>query len=385
MNRVLSPWLILTALLLSSLSYATGQSSSSEDLRQSAIALEEQGRASEAEAAWQSVLKMQPKSAEALAHLGFLASKRQDFSQAISLYKKALVLSPEMPGLRLNLGLSYFKSGDLKDAAETIAPLAQAAAQSSPERQRLSVIMGMAYYGQNRFADSIPYLQEAVSNDSRSLELRLILVQSCMGAKQFDCVRDVYKQIVDLNPYSAEADMVAGEVLDEMKNDPEAIQQFQAAIAANPKEPNAHFSLGYMFWKLKRYDEARGQFEAELENVPDHYEAQVYLADTEMQLQKTEQALPLLEDAVRKIPTMELGHLDLGLLYDAAGRKKEALRELSTAAKLEPGDATVHWRLARLYRSLGDENAANAELSQTKQMVQEADNSVFRQLHPAQK
>ena len=41
-----------------------------------------------------------------------------------------------------------------------------------------------------------------------------------------------------MNAESAEADMLAGEALDEMNDHAGATQQFRAAVKANPQEPN---------------------------------------------------------------------------------------------------------------------------------------------------
>jgi Flp pilus assembly protein TadD len=45
----------------------------------------------------------------------------------------------------------------------------------------------------------------------------------------------VYKEILALNADSAEADMLAGEALDEKGDDAGAIEQFRAAAKADPK------------------------------------------------------------------------------------------------------------------------------------------------------
>ena len=86
------------------------------DERQTAIALEQAGKSTEAEATWRAFLKSQPASAEAYAHMGLLEARQEHYQKAIPLYRKALSLDPAMPGLRMNLGLALFTSGELKPA-----------------------------------------------------------------------------------------------------------------------------------------------------------------------------------------------------------------------------------------------------------------------------
>ena len=377
-------WKIVLAIMLAAVAASCpGQIASSRADRQTAIALEQQGDNAEAEIAWRGLLKADPGSAEAYAHLGFMEARQGHYAEAVPLYRKALVLDPAMPSLRLNLGLSLFKSDALKEAIETLLPLLSSEPPSSPEVQRLNVLIGMAHYGLGEYAAAVPYLRAAAARDAQSLQLRLTLAQSCMKSKQFPCVLDVYQEILMLNAESAEADMLAGEALEEMKDDPAAIQQFRAAVNANDKEPNVHFSLGYLLWKLKQYREATHEFEAELANVPNHVQALAYLGDAEMRLQDP-QATPHLLEAVRIDPGMKLAHLDLGILYSDAGRRDDAFRELREAAALSPNDVDVHWRLGRLYQAAGMKDKAKAEFDKTRNLQKAADNPISNEPHDAE-
>lgn len=350
------------------------------DQRQKAIALEQQGNNAEAEAAWRAFSQAHPTSAEAYAHLGFLEARQERYAEAIFVYRKALTLNPGMPGLKLNLGLSLFKSGALRQAIQTFTPVLKSQPSASPEVLHLNVLIGMAHYGLGEYAPAVPYLKEATIRDPKSLQLRLALVQSCLGSKQYQCVLDTYREIVMLNAESAEADMLAGEALDEMKDSTGAVQQFRAAIKANTKEPNVHFGLGYLLWKLQRYEEAGHEFEAELANVPDHVLALAYLGDVKMKLQDPNSALTILEKVIVVDPGLELAHLDLGILYSDAGRRDEALRQLVAAEKIDPEDVSVHWRLARLYQATGKKDEAKAEFIKTRDLHKTTDETVFDKL-----
>jgi tetratricopeptide (TPR) repeat protein len=344
--------------------------------RQAALALERQGRSSEAEAAWRAYLKAHPASPEPYAHLGLLEARQEHYKEAVPLYRKALEIGPEVPGLRLNLGLALLKGGDLKQAIREFGLLEK----RQPGNQQLTTLIGMAHYGLAEYAEAVPYLKEAAAGDAQNLTLRLALAHSCLWTKQNQCVLDVYREILTLDPGSAEAEMLAGEALDGMKNNADAISHFRAAVKANPKEPNAHFGLGYLLWTLKRYDEAASEFQAELGNDPDHLQAMVYLADSEIQRNQLEAARPLLERAVQLNPSLGLGQLDLGIVDSEAGRNEDALRELTAAARLIPDDVNVHWRLGRLYRTLGKKEEAKAEFDKASKLNKAADEDLYKKI-----
>jgi tetratricopeptide (TPR) repeat protein len=384
-KRVVSPGISLTLMILALAGvYCPAQTAATaNNQRQTAVALEQEGRNAEAEAAWQAMLKTQPANAEAYAHLGFLEARQDHFKAAAPLYRKALALDPAMPGLKMNLGLALFKADELKEAIQIFVPLLKSQPHSSPDAQRLTTLIGLAHYGLQEFAAAVPYLKEATASDPQNLPFRLFLAHSCLAAKQYQCVLDVYREILALNAESAEADMLAGEALDEMQDHDGATQQFRAAVKANPKEPNVHFGLGYLLWGQGQFEEAAQEFQAELDNVPDNAQALAYLANTDLKLNHPEAALPLIEKAVRIDPGIELAHLDLGILYADAGRKVDALRELRIAARLSPTDVNVHWRLARLYQAMGRKEEARAEFQKTSSLNKSADESLARKIDDA--
>ncbi len=376
--------IVVSCLTAVCVAHCSGQPAPSrESKRQSALALEQQGDAAGAVAAWRSLLASQPSSAEAYAHLGLLEARQEHYKQAIALYRKGLSLNPSFPNLRINLGLSLFKSGDLRGAIEAFQLVLNTQPKSSPQALRLVTLIGMAHYGLGNYAAAIPYLKQAAAGDPENLELRMNLAQSCLWSKQYQCVVDTYHEILSLNAESAEADMLLGEAYNEMENDSGALTEFQAAVKAGPTTPNVHFGYGYLLWKALRFDEAEKQFQAELANNPEHALSLAYLGDTEIRLKRPDDAVKDLERAVQIQPSIPIAHLDLGILYGDQGRKDDALRELKAAVKLSPNDSMVHWRLGRFYQSVGQKQEAKAEFEKTQSLQHTKEQSLQEKLHQA--
>ena len=363
---------------------SSAQAPSVNQQRATAFELEQNGQIVEAEAAWRSVLRVHPSDAEAYAHLGLLEARQQHYGAAVPLYRRALALDPAFPALRINLGVSLFKSGALKAAIDTLSPLLKGAAPSSPDAVRLEILIGMAHYGLNEFSAAVPYLQKVTAADPQNLPYRLLLTQSCMWSKQYQCVLDTYHQILELNAESAEADMLAGEALGQMQNHQGAMDEFRAAVKADPKAPNAHFGLGYLLWTQDQFEEAAKEFQAELANVPENALALAYLADADNHLGKQDDALPLAERSVQIDPTIAKAHAVLGILYADRDRKDDAVREFKAAIKLAPNYQDPHWRLARLYQAMGKQQEAKAEFEKTKALHVAEQQSIFSQLKAAQ-
>jgi tetratricopeptide (TPR) repeat protein len=344
------------------------------DLREQAISFETQGRNQEAESAWKTIAQQQPSNPEPYAHLGLLEARQERYPEAIRLYRKAMTLNPSMPGLQLNLGLSLFKNGDYRQAIETFQPFIKA----QPDDQRLNVLMGMSHYGLAEYAAASQYLQRAAKSDPQNLTLLLTLAHSCLYARQYPCVLDTFHQIVALNAESAEADMLVGEALDDMKEADGAIREFRAAAQANPKEPNVHFGLGYLLWKKGQYPDAAKEFQAEIDNDPEHLQAMLYLADSEIQMNHADEARPLLEKRVKLDRNSAMAHRDLGIVYADQDRKQDAQAEFQAAIKIAPNDVNAHWRLGRLYRSMGMNAEAKAEFDKANSLNKAEDDRLLK-------
>jgi tetratricopeptide (TPR) repeat protein len=353
---------------------------------QSALMLEQQGKFPEAQAVWEGVVKSEPRNALAFAHLGLLEAREEHYPEAIAAYRKARALSLEthkaIPQLNLNLGLALFKSGSFQDAAKVFE--SELRTHPAPaDAQRLTILAGMSYYGAHEYKEAIPYLKEATAVDRKNLPLRLTLGHCYLWTRQVDATLAVYREILTIDPDSAEADMIAGEALDEKGDRSGAEQQFQAAEKANPKEPNVHFCVAYLRWAQKRFDEAVPEFKAELENDPGNYEAMIYLGDTYVQENRLDLAREVLEHAVQSQGDVALIHLDLGIVYMEAGNKDLAIQELSRAVALEPDNVNAHFRLAQIYRSMGKTDEAKAEFVKSRALKKKAEDDLFQKISSA--
>jgi tetratricopeptide (TPR) repeat protein len=247
------------------------------------------------------------------------------------------------------------------------------------------ILLGMSYYGTGQYAAAIPELRYAVEKAPENAEMRGVLAQSCLNAKQYNCTLEQYKQILAANPESAQAHMLAGEALDGMKQTPEAIVEFQAAEKAAPTEPNVHFGLGYLLWKEHRYQEAEGEFTLEIENEPMHAAALAYLGDTEMKLEHAAEAEADLRRALHQPGAIELAWLDLGIVLADEGKKDEAATDFEQAIRMDPNGVDAHWRLARLYQSMGKTEEAKGEFAKARALHEKADQSLVKQMAPGPK
>ena len=341
-----------------------------------ALQLETAGQYAQAEQAWQSLTVSSPGSAEAWAHLGLVRALRSEYAQAVPAYRKALALQPNFPGLEIDLALALFKQNEFAAAI----PALLAAKQETASDSRPNLLLGMSYYATAQYSEAIPYLRIAVGLYRQNSGLRLALAQSCLWTEQYSCVLDQYKEILQLDPNSAQADMLAGEAEDGMNNPDGAIAQFRAAEQASPTTPNVHFGLGYLLWKQQQLPQAEQEFKQELAIDPNHEQALAYLGDVELKNDENAAAEQDLRRALQQKDAVALAYLDMGILESAQNQDQKAEADLKHAIALAPNDVTAHWRLARLYQHMGRQADANAESAKVSQLHRSKDEKLANKI-----
>src|SRR5512135_3680695 len=97
-----------------------------------------------------------PKAA-AEAAVGLALAREGKYTLAIPHYRKALELDRNIPGLYLNLGLAYFKTDNLPEAATAF----EKATQADPGSFQARALLGMSYFGCRRFDAAAIQLKQA--------------------------------------------------------------------------------------------------------------------------------------------------------------------------------------------------------------------------------
>ena len=111
---------------------------------------------------------------------GTALAREGKYELAIQHYKEAVRLDPRLPGLHLNLGLAYFKSNRLPEAAAAFEEAVRADGNSFQAR----ALLGMSYYGCARYADAAAQLKVASQTQPDNIELRYTLAQSYLCSEQ---------------------------------------------------------------------------------------------------------------------------------------------------------------------------------------------------------
>ena len=130
---------------------------------------------------------------------GTALAREGKYDLAIEHYKAALRLDPHLPGLQLNLGLAYFKSNHLREAAAAFEEAVRADSGSFQAR----ALLGMSYYGSSRYRDAAAQLKLASEAQPDNLELRYTLAQSYLWSEQYPEALREFQFLLSKDPDSA--------------------------------------------------------------------------------------------------------------------------------------------------------------------------------------
>ena len=157
-----------------------------------------------------------------------------------------------------------------------------------------------------------------------------------------------------IDPDSAYAHQISGEVMEGMKNFDGAILEYKKAVELAPQQPGTHYLLGNAYWSIQMWEPAVAQFRAELSNDPANCSAQWKLGNIALeQRQDSAEALAQIEKALAICPDLAEARLD---------RNEEAIPDLQAAGKSDPAQSNIHFLLAQALRATGKTREAQAEM-----------------------
>jgi tetratricopeptide (TPR) repeat protein len=199
--------------------------------------------------------------AKVLLQSGIDAENRYDIDHALIDFRKAAELDPSSSEVLLRLGDAYMKK---HDAAEAIAPLKHAVALS-PDSVPIHQLLGYALLAQGYAAEAIPHLE--IADDPAALGIAqlendepakaMVNLQAALGKDPDNPDLLFYAsraatalgsqstdKLLAAFPSSARAHQTRGQGYYQMKMIPEAVKEYERAIAISPEVPGLHLELG---------------------------------------------------------------------------------------------------------------------------------------------
>jgi tetratricopeptide (TPR) repeat protein len=319
--------------------------------------------------------------AKVLLESGIDAENRHDLDHALVEFRKAAELDPASSEALLRLGDAYMKK---HDAAAAIAPL-KSAVELSPESVPIQQLLGYALLAQGYAAEAIPHLeiardpgalgiallendepakamvplQSALENDPDNPDLLFYVSRAATAAGS----QSTHKLLAAF-PRSARAHQTRGQGYYQMKMIPEAVKEYEQAIAIRPDLPGLHLELGEIYAGRAEWPKAEEQFRAETKLQPGSAEAAFRLGGALLQKGQMKEAADELRRSDSLHPDMPETLYAMGRAL-AAADARAAEQALTRVLKLEQNTslaAQADLLLASIHRKQGKSELASREM-----------------------
>lgn len=305
---------------------------------------------------YRNVLALDPGSFAAHANLGAVLVHEGEYADAISEYKSALTMAPAAaaPAVRQNLGLAFYKSGQLTEAAEEFKTVREL----DPGQTNAVLLEADCHLRLGQFNQVIDLLTPVSASDPDNRAVMYMLGLALIRNGDTEKGQRLVDRLLQ-GGESAETHYLLGSVAFMAKDYPAAVKEFGAALKIDPALPSLYSYYGRALLFSGDPEAAAEAFRKQLEADGNDYDANFQLAEVLRYRKDMTAAEPLYRKATALRPGSEEARYGLALC-EAASHKLEDARELLEAVTAKaPQFSEAHAALANVYVSLG--LAAKAE------------------------
>jgi tetratricopeptide (TPR) repeat protein len=296
---------------------------------------------------YRQALAIEPELLEARANLGAALAAAGQFDAAIDEDYRALTQAPNNIALKKNLGLAYYKKGDMVHARTEF----EAVHAARPSDLGTAILLGYSDIKLEKGTEAVAMLAPLEAGHESNMDFEYVLAYAqILAGKQADGMPRMEK--VAQATGSADAYFLAGSARLSLRQFKEARADFDAAIGLNPALPGLWTLAGQARDALGDADAARQAFEAALRQDPKDLMANLYLGTMKMKLKDLDGAKPLLTLALQLQPTMPEARFQMAKLNSMTGNYAEAASTLEDLVKNDPKWLEPHVELAALYYKL---------------------------------
>ena len=332
-------------ILLTAASWAQAQNP--DQLLDNAIQAQQSGDYQTAITDYRKFLDLRPDNIQAKVNFGAALSHVGQFDEAIAIYKSALPVLKDKNPVLLNLGLAYYKKGDLANAREQFATLHQAA----PTNVQAAILLADTQVKLGDAKSAIGVLQPIEAANARNPDFEYVLGLALIKSeRRRDGVSRIEKAAQLGN--SADAYVLAGATLLDLNEFEQARHDLETALALDPTLRGLHTLVGMARDKTGDQKGAEPAFRQALQENPDDFDANLYLGALLYKQRKMDEAKVCLDHALKLKPDDLMARYESAILKSTSGDLAEAAKQLEGVVKDNPDWLEPHVQLTNLYYKL---------------------------------
>jgi tetratricopeptide (TPR) repeat protein len=291
---------------------------------------------------------------------------RKHYDAALGHYQEAEHWDAALPGLMRSLGTAAFRAENYQEAVRGLS----IAIVSHPEDSAVRAMLGMAYFGEEKYADAAKTFQPLGERGMQDAAIGYAWAASL--ARQGD-LKQASEVLTEFEQGDRPSDtlLLIGQVWIEIGNYQRAVASLHHALQLTPTLAKAHYFAGQAYIRWEHWKEAAQEFQAELAQNPEDPEAKYNLGFVYLQQSKRAEAEALFQEVLSAHPEHANAQYEMGKILLDRGELKEAINHLEVAGRLNPQADYIHYQLQAAYRKDGRVTEADRELEIYKHLKAE--------------
>ncbi len=331
-----------------------------------AVALQQQGKFSEAADEYRAVLKHKPDYVEAQANLGVVLARLGKYEESIQAYQAAYKLAPHLTPILLNLGIAYYRAGQFAKAVEVFPQFLARQPNSIQARQ----LYGLSLAALGKDDEAIQQLEptlDAAPTDAAAL-YTLGLSYLRVGKPGF---RATLERLAAFPAGLPALHLLQGQAFLRDLEFEQALDELKEAEKLNPDLPRLYYVLGRAHQQLGHNKEAVAALEIEFRRSPQDASTLYYLASSLEADGDAEVAEQRVREVLKLDPQNPEANALLGKILVKQNKSAEALKSLELAVAKDLTDPEKRYLLARVYQQLGRREDAAREFAAVQKLKAE--------------
>jgi tetratricopeptide (TPR) repeat protein len=278
--------------------------------------------------------------------------------------------SPEPAGVERLRGIIFYQKEQFSQA---INAFTKAVAQDPGDRESME-LHGVSLFRTGQPAQAIPLLEKAHAAVERAnIDPEYVLGLCYADVARYDDARRAFATQYGFVPDSAEAYLLAGRLFLRREMRDQAAVQAGRALELNPSLPLAHELLGEAALASGDLPAAIRELEAERKINPLHGETYDRLGDAYLRGGQYPQAQQALNRAVLLEPTATGPYILLGQTFLKLKQPIQALHYLARAEQMDPSNYITHNLLGQAYKAIGQLAEANRQFKMVVDLQHQSD------------
>jgi tetratricopeptide (TPR) repeat protein len=300
-----------------------------------------QGRLSEAERLYETVLQADHRHFGCVHGLGLVRLQQGQFVEAAALFRRAIKIDKNSAEAHHHLAVALTGLGRPEEALDRF----ETALVIRPDFAEAHDSLGYALQVLGRYETAVVQHEQALAIKPEHAEAHSNLGNALQKLGRNEKAMAHYEKALAYRPFHAEAHNNLGNLLHNLGRHREAIGHYEQALAIRRGYAEAHINLGHALGAIGRREEGLAHYRQGLAAGPENPEIHNCVANMLLMLGRTEEAAAHCEQAISIRPDYVEAHHTLGNALRTLGKLDAAARAFERAIALAPERAAGYWNL----------------------------------------